>query len=69
MNKKYNVVWKHPESEDNDYNVHIQYNSEHTLCGLAYEGVGKNPEQNFVGTKKELTCNTCINIIKFCNSL
>lgn len=59
------VKWIFPKRED-DYDVHIQINSEYTLCGLVYEGStfdGKT-DQGFVSTIKKATCRSCYRLFK-----
>ena len=62
------IKWTYPKIED-DYTIHVQLNGGVSLCGLSYEGVKERTEQDFVTTKKKISCHQCLQLIDFCKNI
>ncbi len=66
------IIWTNQEKGDFDVHFEDKLNGEFTLCGLAYEGVDIERfdiSQDFKETKKKITCERCIAIIKMCKAV
>ena len=74
--KAFKTKWKFNEKQKNsqfqeDADVHIEFSSfgYSTLCGLGSEGVQRGNENYLERTSKIVTCDSCLSIYKFCNSV
>jgi len=62
------VKWRLPDEAD-DLIHFLSTDNEFTLCSLAFEGVESGIEQDFVATKRRVTCGACIQTVIHCKSI